>query len=602
MNGRFAQLRLIVTISCVVMLAACQFAAPKDSDTLGRMNEMLSEAVHTHPQSQVEPTQVPKLGKKPPSEVSAALVPPIELSLPADVLAVPAQPRFDVSVNKAPAREFLMGLVEGTSYNMVVHPDVSGTVSLTLKNVTIPEVMQTLRDVYGYEYEAANSGYRVLPARLQSRVYLLDYLNLVRRGKSQTLVVSGQLRNGKNSSNRDGSSGSGAVVSGKSSSSAVVSGSLVDTQTETDLWSELRTALESIVRPGGDRTVVVNPMTGVVVVRAMPGELRDVERFLGITQQNVKRQVVLEAKILEVELNDSFQSGINWAALFKINGNPLILGQTGGGTLFDTGASEILGNSGNLNPKAFVPVDGTTTSAFGGAFTASLQTGDFTSFIELLETQGNVQVLSSPRISTVNNQKAIIKVGTDEFFVTDISTTTVTGGGGTTTSPDITLTPFFSGIALDVTPQIDRRGNVILHIHPTVSEVFDQTKPITIGDETLKVPLALSNIRESDSIVSAHSGQVVVIGGLMKNETRDDTGGTPFLSDIPVVGKLFQHAKRSSLKSELVILLRPIVIDAPGAWQDVLSDSAGRIRDLSREIQTGGQGWLRDRADEDSGQ
>lgn len=584
MNGRFPRLKLIATASCVVMLGACQFAAPKDGSTPESMNEILSEAVQTQPQTQVGSTQAPMLENQPPREVSAALMPPIELSLSANEPALPDQPRFDVSVNKAPAREFLMGLVEGTPYNMVVHPDVSGAVSLTLKNVTIPEVMQTLRDVYGYEYEAASSGYRVLPARLQSRVYYLDYLNLIRRGKSQTLVVSGQLSNGKDSSSGGDSKGSSA--------GSVVSGSLVDTQIETDLWSELRTALESIVRPSGDRTVVVSPITGVVVVRAMPGELRDVEKFLGITQQNLKRQVVLEAKILEVKLNDSFQSGINWAALFKINGNPLILGQSGGGALFNAGFSEIKGNSGNLNPNAFVPVNGTTTSAFGGAFTASLQTGDFTSFIELLETQGNVQVLSSPRISSVNNQKAVIKVGTDEFFVTDISTTTVTGGGGTTTSPDITLTPFFSGIALDVTPQIDRRGGVLLHIHPTVSEVLDQTKTITIGNETQTVPLALSNIRESDSIVFAHSGQVVVIGGLMKNEIIDTTAGTPLLSDIPVVGRLFQHTRRSSLKSELVILLRPIVIDAPGTWQDVLSDSAGRIRNLSRDFQTGSQGWL----------
>ncbi len=118
---------------------------------------------------------------------------------------------------------------------------------------------------------------------------------------------------------------------------------------------------------------------------------------------------------------------------------------------------------------------GSAVSAFGGMFSVAVKTGSFAAFFEFLETQGNMQILSSPRVSTVNNQKAVIKVGSDEFFVTDISTTT-TSGVATTTTPDITLTPFFSGISLDVTPQIDDKGDIILHVHPTISKVVDQEK------------------------------------------------------------------------------------------------------------------------------
>ena len=248
----------------------------------------------------------------------------------------------------------------------------------------------------------------------------------------------------------------------------------------------------------------------------------------------------------------------------------VLVGQTGGGTIFTNGNT--LDSNGNTTI--------TNPAAFGGVFSAALQIDDFTSFIELLETQGNVHVLSSPRVSTVNNQKAVIKVGQDEFFVTEISSSDISGTGntGNTTAPDITLTPFFSGIALDVTPQIDVAGGVVLHIHPTVSEVQDQTKNITVNGQTQSLPLALSSVRESDSIVHAHSGQLIVIGGLMQTRTEDEVAGTPGLRDLPVVGSLFEHTRRRFLKSELVILLRPIVVNSTATWAHSLQETAKRVR------------------------
>jgi MSHA biogenesis protein MshL len=370
---------------------------------------------------------------------------------------------------------------------------------------------------------------------------------------------------------------------------AELSGSQVETDSEADFWSELQTSLRTIVGSGGGRSVVINPQSGVVVVRAMPSELRDVAQFLNTTQDVVERQVILEAKIIEVELSDGFRSGINWAALGEPGrGKTIIGGQTGGGTLFDTGVSEIAGNTGNLDPSNLSQIAGNVASAFGGVFSLALNLNDFTAFIELLETQGNVQVLSSPRVSTVNNQKAVIKVGTDEFFVTEVSSTTVTGTTSTTT-PSVTLTPFFSGIALDVIPQIDEDNNVILHIHPTVSQVEQQTKLITVAGQEQSLPLAQSSVRESDSIVRARSNQIIVIGGLMQNTTSEDVGSTPLLGDIPVVGSLFRHTDQRSLKSELVILLRPIVVDSDAAWKNSLQRSSQRFRNLDQGFHYGGK-------------
>ena len=240
----------------------------------------------------------------------------------------------------------------------------------------------------------------------------------------------------------------------------------------------------------------------------MPGELRDVKTYLDHAQDSMQRQVILEAKVIEVELSDSFQSGIDWAAIssnrnFSIGSSSVVDGNRGSASITDAG--DVLVTSG---------LD-VANEAFANLFAVGTSSSTFGALITLLNTQGDAQVLSSPRVSTVNNQKAVIKVGTDELFVTDISSDTVTSNGAITSNPDLTLTPFFSGIALDVTPQISAEGDVILHIHPTVSRVVDQQKIIIVGDKEFGLPLAFSTVRESDSVVKARNGEVIVIGGMV---------------------------------------------------------------------------------------
>ncbi|OGT91564.1 MAG: pilus (MSHA type) biogenesis protein MshL [Gammaproteobacteria bacterium RIFOXYA12_FULL_61_12] len=548
----------------IVLAAGCKSHEERsDTTTLADIKQELAEG------NKAAPTP----GGPPPAEVSAALMPQIKIDLGAD--HVVQDERFDVNINDAPARAFLMGLVEGTSYNMVVHPDVTGAITLNLKAVTVPEVMEVLREVYGYEYDQSRTGFNVMPARLQSRIFEIDYLNIRRSGNSQTRVSSGQIT--------ETSVGKGTdPATGKSSTEERASGTQILTQSDSDFWGELKSSLTSIIGAGEGRSVVVSAQSGVVVVRAMPTELREVAEYLKVTQNNLQRQVVIEAKVVEVRLNNGSQSGVNWAGLIEKNGKTMTLGQVGGGSVFSdaNGLSSIAGNTGDLNPAAYAPVTATAVDAFGGVFSAALKLGDFAAFIELLKTQGNVQVLSSPRISTVNNQKAVIKVGTDEFFVTDVSSTTVTGTA-TTTSPDVTLTPFFSGIALDVIPRVTKEGDVILHVHPAVSEVTDQTKVIEVAGQTQSLPLALSTVRESDSVVKATSGQLVVIGGLMQNRSTVETSGLPGISDTPVLGSLFRHTRDKTSKSELVILLRPIVVDSPATFQEQQQQSLDRIRTLS---------------------
>jgi MSHA biogenesis protein MshL len=358
-------------------------------------------------------------------------------------------------------------------------------------------------------------------------------------------------------------------------------GSVIDTTSSADFWSDLGGALNQILGSGEGRQIVVNAQSGVVFARGMPEELRAVGDYLERIHRTARRQVVLEAKIIEVTLADGFQAGVNWAAVqVNSNGDTFAGGQLSRG--LDSSAS-LPGSDVTVGPGN--PVTEFMTQSLGGAFTLAFDIGDFNAFVELLETQGDTRVLSSPRVATLNNQKAVIKAGTDEFFVTDISSNTVTGTAATT-SRDVTLTPFFSGIALDVTPQISADGEVILHIHPTVSEVTDQTKALTVSGETDELPLAFSEIRESDSVVKARSGQIIAIGGLMRSSSRRVDSSTPVLGRMPGLRRLFGSTRESETKTELVILLRPIVVDEDEDWPNIIRPAADRIETLS-ELQFG---------------
>ena len=496
--------------------------------------------------------------------------------------------RFDVAVANAPARSFFVSLVHDTPYNLVVSPDVDGSISLDLKHVTVGEVLEITRELYGYDFEKLAGGWLVLPASFQTRMYYVNYLDLERSGTSRIRVTSGQLTQSGNSFGNP----SGAAVqpnavvdpslppgpggaAGRYSGSQT--GTTVDTRSRVNFWAELETSLHELIPNDAQHNVVVNAEAGVIAVRALPKELADVAKFLKKIQSTASRQVILEAKIIEVDLNNDYQAGINWSSVL-----------TTGGQSFFTGASSPSSFSGNLlnpsgptvNVSPGTTVTGLVSNTLGGAFTFALNARDFNAYVNLLQVQGNTRVLSSPRVSTLNNQKAVIKSGSDQFFVTNVLSNTVTSTASSTNN-SVELTPFFSGVALDVTPQVDDDGTVILHIHPTVSAVTAQNLNVTVQGTTDTLPLALSQIRESDSIVRARSGQVIVIGGLMTTLKQNSDYQVPLLGSIPGIGNLFKSKQTTNTKTELVILMKAIVVGDDGEeWSGLVKSGVDNARKL----------------------
>lgn len=551
-------------ITCM-LLSACASQSASTNGGSSSLDQMIDDAFKSN-----QPNTTAKVQSATDAEVASALLPDINLSAPG-AESIDVEPRFDIKVNRANVRNFFMGLVDDSKYNMILHPKVKGRITLDLKNVTVSEVMAVVRDVYGYDFEKTKTAFSVFPNSMRTRIFAMNYLNVNRTGGSNMSVSSGQVT--------ESVSGSGDTASTTQS----VSGSNLNTESKSEFWAELKESLVALIGNKKGRNVVVSPQSGMVIVRAMPHEIRAVEKFINRTQSFVQRQVIIEAKILEVELNERFQTGINWAALQTSGGDSALVGQTGGGSIFSGGGTTgIAGNTGILDPSALSQVQGTATSAFGGMFSLALNVGsDFTAFIEMLKTQGDVQVLSSPQVSTVNNQKAVIKVGKDEFFITDVESNTSTTTATASTQSNVELTPFFSGVALDVIPQISGNGEIILHVHPTVSTVTEKTKNINVSSGTaLSVPLAISSIRESDSIIRARSGQVVIIGGLMQNSVEQNVSKVPLLGDIPLVGALFRHTQDISKKSELVILLKPVVIDS----DKQMSDQVERVKSRFKQV------------------
>jgi len=562
-------IRWLTVICLLPALIACSTPQHKNNEVLNQINDVLLQSTTER--------------KTRPTVPDSALMP----SLTPAITPPPGESRFDLSVVDAPASQVFMALVSGTPYSMLLPPDVSGNITINLKRVTVLEALDTIRELFGYEYRIQGKRIFIEPNTMKTRVFQINYLASHRQGSSDLRVTANSITTGGGGSAggsatqaTQASAGGGAASSGSRSNDA----SRVSMTTDSNFWEDLKTALTSILGTADGRSVVINPASGVVVVRAMPSELANVDRYLKATQLIADRQVMIEAKIVDVTLSEGYQSGINWST-FNGKNRRVSAGVVQPGTILRTQPGEAITgipsdavDATNRVDELFSP-SGTVIPGAGGLIAATalgqgflglaFQSTNFAALLNFLETQGSVTVLSSPRIATVNNQKAVLKVGADELFVTNLTTSTTTTTTGTVVTPSLTLEPYFSGISLDVTPQIDEEGNIILHIHPMVSSVSEKIKTVNLGTlGSFSLPLATSSINETDSIVRVQDGNIVAIGGLMRQEQSSDRSQLPGATG--VAANLLGQRNSGLTKRELVILIKTTIIKNDQAWtQDI---------------------------------
>lgn len=551
------------------------------------------------------------------------------LSLDENLLA-PVEQRIDISTPPdLPATEFFTSLMAGTDYGIVVSPDVDVNINLSLPNITIEEAMDTVAEIYNLDITRRGNIYSVRPGGLRTRQFTIDYLNVQRTGSSNIQVTSGNNQNNGGGNNQNGAGfnnggvggiggfnnggigGIGGIggqnglngQNGQLGGAGGGAGGQISTSTSTDFWSDLETAISNLIgeqssgggapAAGGGlfggigagagsrnqstvtdegKSVLVQPLTGIIIVTAFPYELDRIEKFINAAQESLRREVIIQVQFLEVVLNKGFQYALDFNTFGQQSNNPL------------TGSGEFRGNAdgafGSNNDQAaqFLSAEG-GIEGISNPLQFATNFSDFDAVFQLLQTRGTTQVISSPQLRVLNNQKAVFQDGAQEFFQTQADTTTVASANNTTTNANNNLQQFFSGISMDITPQISANGEITLHVHPIISAVDEQTK--SIAGQT--VPLALTTTREIDSVIKAVNGKIVVLGGLAFERNINQTAGVPGVSRVPLLGDVLEQRQTQSVKSEFIILLKPIVASELGD-RSVLNESNERFRELNRAI------------------
>lgn len=525
-------MRTIAMVACAVLAAACTVAPPQPRpDSKGHLN---SAPVAT------PSTNIPAPVKR------RAFVP---LPVPS-----PSEETFTVVVNEVPVRELLFALARDADVNVDVHPDIAGNVTLNAIDQSLSQILDRISRQLAVRYETHDGTLVIIPDSVFLRTYKIDYVNMARKSSatisSSTLVAGGDSAGGGDNT----------------------SASTITNTSDNNFWETLEKSLNEVTqRPAeeddaGQARVILNREAGLVLVRATSATHKLVREYIDRLMVNATRQVLIEATIVEVTLNDRYQAGINWQ-VFTRQGGLLGAGLTIGSDLagaFTAGASGAV--SGLILSGSNAPI---------GSPKRTLEAS-----LSLLNEFGDSQVLSSPKVMTLNNQPAVLKVVDNEvYFEISVETTPNTNAPATTTV-DTDARTVSVGLVMNVTPQISASDSVTLNVRPTITRVRE-----FVDDPGVPMALALAGItnlavanrvpvvqvRETETVMRVGSGQLAVIGGLMQDTQLKDDESVPGASEIPGLGELFNFRDRSQTKTELVVFLRPTVIRSP----DINSDLAG---------------------------
>ena len=507
------------------------------------------EPSQAHINSDQKPAgEIPELVQKTP--VLPAPQPPVELE------------KYTVVVNEVPAKELLFALARDAKINVDIDPKIEGVVTINAVDQTLPQILERIARQINMRYEFKGDNLLIQPDEPYLHTYKIGYINMSRDTTSKiTIATQISTTGGGFEEGGGGGTSSGGGGGGNNNSTTDVTNTSLNR-----FWENLVKNVQAILEQSSTGTastagtlpvttsVIPSPETGILTVRATSRQHKKIQQFLDLALESANRQVLIQATIVEVNLNNEYKAGIDWSFLNNI-----------GGAGLSFASSTLVG--------APVP---TALSAFKVIFddthTHKSSQDAINLTINLLNEFGDTKVLSSPQLMALNNQTAILKVVNNEvFFTIDVQTDSTQGV--VTTNAETTIHTVPVGIVMAITPQINDNGNIILNVRPTISRVGDQIQDPNPSLRFSPTGVALADpipnlipeiqVREMESLLRLNDGQIAVLGGLMQDSEESHDSGIPGFSKLPLVGKGFQSKSKIGTKTELVIFLRPIIVHNP---------------------------------------
>jgi len=534
------------------------------------------------------------------------------------------EPTYSIVVYDTPVKEVLFAIARDSKLNVDIHPSIQGRVTLNAVDQTLPAILERLSKQVDLTYNIHGNVLTITPDQPVLRTYKIDYVNISRDTIGSVGVASEIASTGKGAST--GSSGSATTSAANSSRTLVSSesknhfwatlianikdllaetdkevivtrfGSLTETSTDkpADVATKGASQAEAIKAATEERNqqrseyktlfaakVIANPEAGVISVRGTNKQHERVQEFLDQVMNSAKRQVLIEATIVEVSLSDAFKAGIDWNRLVSLGGSGFILSQV-------LGPQVATSVTGTVSSNSSIQRSIDSPGVVAGYVNANR---GITSSIQLLKQFGDTKVLSSPKLMVLNNQTAVLKVVDNIVYFTIESELTPATVLGALPTLSVTTTPHTVpvGVVMSVTPQITSGGQVNVNVRPTISRVVDLiTDPNPLLRETVPSRIPQIQVQEMESLLQISSGNTAVLGGLMQDQIRRNSDKVPGLGDVPIVGKVFTGRDDLNAKTELVIFLRPTVIGNASLESDELASYKQYLpaQQLSRTLES----------------
>ena len=525
-------------------------ARPSCPTRLGLINALLALFILTACSTSLPPTQEEgrhlveaSEARSDQSDIPAIVDSPPLISAPQ---AEQSPEQFSIVAQDVPARELLFAMARDADINVDIHPAITGQVYLNAINQTLPQILERIARQIDMRWRLDEQGNLLIqPDTPYWHTYRVDYVN-VERSANTSAEISTSLAD----MNPEGSGGGGGSSQQQNNSRSSLNQSSSNT-----FWSTLQNNLSSLLTDGNGETqgaasVVTNPESGVINIRATSKQHSEIAEFLNFVQTRALHQVLIEATVVEVDLNDRYQSGVDWAAFAEANGASL--------NYFQTAA----------------PLDSQSASP-SSLLTYESNDGDVSASVRLLSRFGDLKILSSPKLMALNNQSAMLRVVDNRvYFNVEVQQSFQSSvSGGIITPPTYTTEAHTVpvGFVMTVTPQVGDGDQVTLNVRPTISRILrfvNDPNPI-LAENDITNPVPEIQIRELESVLKLYSGEIAILGGLMQDSLEQSTSGLPGLSRIPGVRNLFTNRDDAARKTELIVFIRPVIVREPSLAQDL---------------------------------